>query len=52
MIDGCGFEGIAFAPYSPMWRQLRKIATLEIFTTKRLEASHGVRAEEMQQMIW
>lgn len=46
------YKGIAFAPYSPMWRQLRRIATLELLTVRRLEASHGVRVEEMQQMVW
>ncbi|KAG0621476.1 hypothetical protein M758_3G022900 [Ceratodon purpureus] len=44
-------KGISFAQYTPMWRLLRKIATLELFTAKRLEASHALREEEMQHMI-
>lgn len=34
-----------------MWRQLRKICMLELFTVRRMEASQAVRAEEMNYMI-
>ncbi|XP_024400329.1 flavonoid 3'-monooxygenase isoform X2 [Physcomitrium patens] len=43
--------GIAFAPFTPVWRNLRKICTSELFTQKRMEASQGVRDVEMQCMI-
>ncbi|KAG0624183.1 hypothetical protein M758_3G229800 [Ceratodon purpureus] len=45
------YSGIAFAPYTPVWRNLRKICMLEIFTQRRMEASQGVREVEMRYMI-
>jgi hypothetical protein len=45
------FPGIAFAPYTPVWRNLRKICMLELFTQRRMEASQAVRDEEMRYMI-
>jgi len=45
------YTGIAFAPYTPVWRNLRKICMLELFTQRRMEASQGVRDEEMRYMI-
>ncbi|KAH9563172.1 hypothetical protein CY35_05G110500 [Sphagnum magellanicum] len=42
---------IAGAPYGPYWLHLRKICTMELFTTKRLESFRPQRTDEFNQMI-
>ncbi|XP_061373405.1 cytochrome P450 71D11-like [Gastrolobium bilobum] len=42
---------IAFAPYGNYWRQLRKICTLELLTTKRVNSFHPIREEEFTNVI-
>lgn len=42
---------IALTPYGEYWRQVRKIATLELFTTNRVRASQPIREEEVQDVI-
>jgi cytochrome P450 len=39
------------APYGPYWLHLRKICTMELFTTKRLESFRPPRTDEFNQMI-
>lgn len=36
-----------FAPYSPFWREMRKIATLELLSNRRLEMLKHVRISEV-----
>ncbi|CAO2828109.1 unnamed protein product [Amaranthus hypochondriacus] len=36
---------IALAPYGEYWRQVRKIATLELFTARRVHGFHSYREE-------
>jgi hypothetical protein len=36
-----------FAPYSPFWREMRKIATLELLSNRRLEMLKHVRTSEI-----
>ncbi|PON99152.1 Cytochrome P450, E-class, group I [Trema orientale] len=36
-----------FAPYSPFWREMRKIATLELLSNRRLEMLKHVRISEI-----
>ena len=36
---------IALAPYGEYWRQVRKIATLELFTARRVHGFHSCREE-------
>uniref|UniRef100_A0A803M8U1 Cytochrome P450 n=2 Tax=Chenopodium quinoa TaxID=63459 RepID=A0A803M8U1_CHEQI len=45
----CG--DIAFSPYGEHWRQLRKIATLELFTTRRVQAFRPIREEEVVDLV-
>ncbi|KAK7365115.1 hypothetical protein VNO80_13937 [Phaseolus coccineus] len=40
-----------FAPYGHYWRELRKITTLEILTTRRVEQLQHVRVTEVQNWI-
>ncbi|CAK8533664.1 unnamed protein product [Lathyrus sativus] len=40
-----------FAPYGPYWRNLRKIATLEILTNRRVEQQQHIRVSEVRTSI-
>ncbi|KAM1807659.1 hypothetical protein ACFX11_030636 [Malus domestica] len=46
-----GSTNIAFAPYGDYWRQLRKICTLELLSTKRVQSYRPVREEEVLKLI-
>ncbi|KAH6765412.1 cytochrome P450 [Perilla frutescens var. hirtella] len=37
-----------FAPYGPYWRQMRKIATLELLSHRRIDMMSHIRASELQ----
>ncbi|XP_038716474.1 cytochrome P450 CYP82D47-like [Tripterygium wilfordii] len=42
---------IGFSPYGPYWRQMRKMATLELLSTHRLEMLKNVRQSEVKTSI-
>ena len=42
---------LGFSPYGPYWRELRKITTLEILTSRRVEQLQHVRVSEVQSSI-
>ncbi|KAK7316392.1 hypothetical protein VNO77_35405 [Canavalia gladiata] len=42
---------LGFAPYGPYWRELRKIAIIEILSNYRVEQLHHVRVSEVQNSI-
>ncbi len=42
---------IVGAPYGPYWLHLRKICTMKLFTTKRVESFRPPRTDELNQMI-
>ncbi|KAK9697388.1 hypothetical protein RND81_08G035000 [Saponaria officinalis] len=49
MFYGC--SDIALAPYGEYWRQVRKIATLELFTSARIHSFRTVRVEEVMDLV-
>lgn len=42
---------VVAAPYGPHWRNLRRVMTLEIFSTARLNDFLGVRQEEVKMLL-
>ncbi|KAE8675296.1 Cytochrome P450 82A3 [Hibiscus syriacus] len=44
---GYNYAVFGFAPYSPFWREMRKIATLELLSNRRLEMLKHVRISEV-----
>ncbi|KAH9751030.1 Xanthotoxin 5-hydroxylase CYP82C4 [Citrus sinensis] len=47
-ILGYNYAMFGFSPYGPYWRQIRKIATLEILSNHRLEMLKHVRESEVR----
>ncbi|KAJ1278240.1 hypothetical protein BS78_04G064200 [Paspalum vaginatum] len=48
MADG---EGLVFARYGALWRQLRKISITELLSTRRVQTFRGVREEEVGRLV-
>nr|APU50915.1 cytochrome P450 71A1 [Fritillaria cirrhosa] len=46
-----GCTDMAFSPYGPYWRHVRKICILELLSMKRVESYASSRAEEVSRMI-
>ncbi|KAM7250552.1 hypothetical protein ACFE04_022435 [Oxalis oulophora] len=44
-------NNISFAPYGDSWRAVRKIATLELFTSKRVQSFQTVRDQEVDEIL-
>ncbi|XP_021903578.1 cytochrome P450 81E8-like [Carica papaya] len=45
------FTTISWAPYGDHWRNLRRIASLELLSPTRLQMLYDIRADEMRMMI-
>ncbi|CAH8359619.1 unnamed protein product, partial [Eruca vesicaria subsp. sativa] len=46
-----GLNDIAFSPYSQYWREVRKVAVVELFTRKRVQSFRHVREEEVASFV-
>lgn len=46
-----GGSDIAFAPYGEYWRQMRKVSTIELLSTKRVQSFSSVRQYEVQNLV-
>jgi hypothetical protein len=44
-------EGIIFARYGPLWRQLRKICILELLSARRVQSFRGIREDEVGRLV-
>ena len=45
---GYNYAMLAYTSYGPYWREIRKITSLELLSTRRLELLKGVKASEME----
>ncbi|XP_059623754.1 cytochrome P450 CYP82D47-like [Cornus florida] len=48
---GYDFAMFGFAPYGPYWREMRKIATLELLSNRRIDMIKHTRASEVETSI-
>ncbi|KAE8659145.1 putative cytochrome P450 [Hibiscus syriacus] len=48
---GYNYNTIGFAPYGDYWRNLRRLTTMEFFSTSRLAMSASIRQEEVQLLL-
>ncbi|CAK9155394.1 unnamed protein product [Ilex paraguariensis] len=48
---GYNYTTLAWAPYGDHWRNLRRIASLEILSSHRLQMLHSIRVDEVKYMI-
>ena len=48
---GYNYAMFGFAPYGPYWRELRKITTLELLSSRRLEQLSYVRVSEVETFL-
>ncbi|KAI0512262.1 hypothetical protein KFK09_012901 [Dendrobium nobile] len=44
-------SSISFAPYGDLWRQARKIAMLELLSSRRVRSFEAVRREEVENLV-
>ncbi|XP_037470038.1 zealexin A1 synthase-like [Triticum dicoccoides] len=50
-IFGCGGRGIVFAPYGDPWRQMRKVCTMELLSSKQVRRMDGIRPEQVGNLL-
>ncbi|KAJ6391213.1 hypothetical protein OIU77_025241 [Salix suchowensis] len=48
---GRNYTSLVWAPYGDLWRDLRKIASLEILSSNRLQLLSSIRTEEVKLLI-
>ncbi|KAI7737854.1 hypothetical protein M8C21_006863 [Ambrosia artemisiifolia] len=50
-ILGYNYSDIAFAPYGPYWRQVKKMCILELSTSKSMDSTRFIREEEVKLLV-
>uniref|UniRef100_A0A7N0ZU48 Cytochrome P450 n=1 Tax=Kalanchoe fedtschenkoi TaxID=63787 RepID=A0A7N0ZU48_KALFE len=45
------YSDVALVPYSEYWRQMKKITTLELYSSKRVQSFGSVRVDEVNAML-
>ncbi|XP_061342927.1 trimethyltridecatetraene synthase-like [Gastrolobium bilobum] len=45
------YSDIAFSPYGPYWRQVRRMCKMELFSAKRLDSFEYIRREEVRALM-
>ncbi|KAK3016898.1 hypothetical protein RJ639_005913 [Escallonia herrerae] len=48
---GYNYTSLAWAPYGDHWRNLRRIASLELLSSRRLQMLSHIRADEVRSLI-
>ncbi|XP_057768911.1 cytochrome P450 81Q32-like [Salvia miltiorrhiza] len=48
---GYNFSSVVVAPYGDYWRNLRRLTTIEIFSTARLNTFQSIRDDEVRRML-
>ena len=46
-----GFKDISFAQYGEYWREMRKLAVIELFSLKKVRYFRNIREEEVEVMV-
>ncbi|XP_073035188.1 cytochrome P450 81Q32-like [Primulina eburnea] len=48
---GYDYTSLAWSSYGDYWRNIRKISSIELLSTHKLQMLHGIRADEVRSMI-
>ncbi|XP_073145874.1 cytochrome P450 81Q32-like [Henckelia pumila] len=48
---GYNYRSLVWSSYGDHWRNLRRISSIEVLSTHRLQTLHGIRADEVRSMI-
>lgn len=48
---GYNFTSLPFSPYGERWRNLRRISTVEVLSSYRIQQLAGIRAEEVKELV-